>query len=132
MARTNKGKTRLVDCSVDCSRSGRHDFNVRPRAGETDKEACLRRANDFAHAVDDCVTLRVRAIDGIKAKLGSPHSDDISAAGARALRACKTVNPDCVDACRTGVIALERQLKKGGTQKVFLDGVKPGRIIRER
>jgi hypothetical protein len=131
MARTNKGKTRLVDCSVDCSRAGRLDFNVRPRPGESDKQACLRRANDFAHAVDDCVTLRVRAIDGIKAKLGSPHSDDVAAAAARAQRTCREVPEDCRDACREGVSALERQLKTGGTKKIFLDGVKPGRIIRE-
>lgn len=61
-----RGKKRLVDCSVSCSSSGRHDFNVWPRRGESDKDACLRRAKAFTHAVDDCGVLRARGIDGVK------------------------------------------------------------------
>lgn len=68
-----RGKKRLVDCSVECSRSGRHDFNVWPRKGESDKEACLRRAKAFQAAVDDCGVLRARGIDGI-GKSGTPAS----------------------------------------------------------
>jgi hypothetical protein len=127
MAR-KRGKKRLVDCSVECSKSGRHDFNVWPCAGETDREACLRRAKDFMHAVDDCGVLRARGIDGI----GSPQSDDLTAAGARALRACKSlVDEGCQDACRTGIVAYGRQLQKELPKKTLLDGAKPGRIIRE-
>lgn len=62
------GKKRLVDCTVECSSSGRHDFNVWPRRGESDKDACLRRAKAFTHAVDDCGVLRARGIDGVKPK----------------------------------------------------------------
>lgn len=133
MARKKGYSKRLVDCTVECAKSGRHDFNVWPRAGESDKDACLRRAKDFMHAVDDCGVLRARGIQGTGGKIASPHSDDLTAAGARALRACKTLtNPDCVDACRTGIVALERQLQKQSpTKKIALDGVKPGRIIRE-
>ena len=138
-------KGRLVDCSVECARSGRHDFNVFPKKGETDREACLRRAKDFSAAVDDCGVLRARGINGVgkagtadpsairfKGRMGSPMSDDITAAAARAHRACSiTVNEDCREACRLGVRALESQLKKGETKKIFLDGTKPGHIIRE-
>lgn len=132
MARKKGYSKRLVDCTVECAKSGRHDFNVWPRAGESDKEACLRRSKDFQAAVDDCGVLRARGIQGAGGKLASPHSDDLTAAGARALRACKVIaNPDCQDACRTGIVAMERQLKRGDTKKIFLDGVKPGRIIRE-
>jgi hypothetical protein len=128
MARKKGYSKRLVDCSVECAKSGRHDFNVWPRAGESDKDACLRRAKDFMHAVDDCGVLRARGIQGI----GSPQSDDLTAAGARALRACKTItNSECQDACRTGIVAFERQLKRETPRKMVLDGTKPGRIIRE-
>jgi hypothetical protein len=131
MARKKGSHKRLVDCSVECSKSGRHDFNVWPRAGETDKEACLRRSKDFQHAVDDCGVLRARGIQGAGGKLASPQSDDIAAAAARAQRTCSEVPEDCREACRDGVTALERQLKRTDTKKIFLDGTKPGRIIRE-
>lgn len=133
MARKKGYSKRLVDCSVECAKSGRHDFNVYPKAGESDKEACLRRAKDFMHAVDDCGVLRARGIQGIgKTKMGSPQSDDLTAAAARAQRACSiTVGEECRDACRLGIRALESQLKKSNTKKIFLDGIKPGRIVRE-
>jgi hypothetical protein len=132
MARKKGHSKRLVDCTVECAKSGRHDFNVWPRAGESDNEACLRRSKDFQAAVDDCGVLRARGIQGAGGKLASPSSDDVTAAAARALRACTTIaNPDCKDACRTGIAALERQLHRTESKKIHLDGVKPGRIIRE-
>lgn len=130
MARKKGYSKRLVDCSVECAKSGRHDFNVYPKAGETDKEACLRRAKDFSHAVDDCGVLRARGIQGI-GKLGTHTDSSLTAAAARALRACRvTVNADCREACQLGIRALESQLRK--TASPTLDGIKPGQIIRER
>lgn len=61
-------RKRLVDCSVTCAKSGRHDFNVRPKRSESDNEACLRRAKDFAPG-NHCTILRARAIDGIKPRI---------------------------------------------------------------
>lgn len=111
-------KKRLVDCSVSCN--GRQlDFNVWPRKGESNQAACLRKASKISGG-KQCRPLRVRSIDGIgkagtrfrpirRRDLGSTH---VTAAAARALRTCRlTVDEGCQEACRTGIHALEKELK---------------------
>ena len=112
-------KKRLVDCSVLCN--GRQiDFNVWPRKGETNRNACLRKASKVSGG-KQCQPLRVRSIDGIgkagtrfrpirRRDMGSTH---VTAAAARALRTCRlAVDEGCRDACRAGIHALEDELKK--------------------
>jgi hypothetical protein len=126
-------KRRMADCSVLCD-GKQIDFNVWPRKGESNTEACLRKAA-WITGGKQCIPLRARSIDGIgkagtrfrpfrKRDLGS---HDISAAAARALRTCRlSVKEECRDACRTGIFALEQELKSSPTGK--LPRV---RIIRE-
>lgn len=111
-------KKRLADCSVLCNGS-RLDFNVWPRKNESNAEACLRKAAKVADG-KKCTLLRARSIDGLgkagtrfrpfrKRDLGS---SDLVSASARALRTCRlSVSDECQDACRTGILALERELK---------------------
>jgi hypothetical protein len=111
-----------VDCSFKCPAKGYIDFPVWPRKGESSTDACRRKLATRVDApqVPLCETIRIRSIDGlgkggtrllpIRIKdLGSAH---ITAAAARALRACRlAVNEDCLDSCRVGIHALERELK---------------------
>jgi hypothetical protein len=64
-----RGK-RLVDCSVVCKKAGQVDFNVWPRKGESDNEACLRRAKLFVPG-NHCEILRARGINGLKPIMGA-------------------------------------------------------------
>lgn len=66
---SGRGK-RLVDCSVTCAKTGQVDFNVWPRKGESDNEACLRRSKLFAPG-NHCTILRARGINGLKPIMGA-------------------------------------------------------------
>lgn len=132
----SKPKKRLADCSVLCNGS-QLDFNVWPRRGESNAEACLRKARQISKGTP-CETLRARSIDGI-GKAGTRFTlpmrvmdrfmgdTRVTAAAARALRICRAAaNKDCQDACRSGILALEREIKKPS-----LSGRSRVRIIRE-
>lgn len=56
-------KKRLVDCLYRCP-SGLVDFNVWPRRGERDAEACMRKLKAMGKN-GACEKIRVRSIDGI-------------------------------------------------------------------
>lgn len=127
-------KKRLADCSVRCN-GEQLDFNVWPRKGESNRDACLRKAAKVTGG-KQCIPLRVRSIDGIgKAGTRMPFlrfkdlgTSRVTAAAARALRVCRlTVNEDCREACRTGIHALEREIK----QEPQLGKLPRVRIVRE-
>lgn len=62
--------------------------------------------------------------------MGNVTHDDISAAGARALRSCKGFEDECKEACREGVKATEQQIRTIlKPQKQEIGKIK---IIRER
>ncbi|MGH9389655.1 MAG: hypothetical protein ACRD1Z_08575 [Vicinamibacteria bacterium] len=63
-------------------------------------------------------------------RIGQITPDDVSAAAARALRACKGLPEECIPACREGVLATEREMKAVLRERgVRLRGV---RIVREK
>lgn len=113
-------KKRLADCSVRCN-GEQLDFNVWPRKGESNRDACLRKASKVTGG-KQCIPLRIRSIDGIGSSPG------VSAAAARALRTCRLeVSEECREACRTGIQALEREIKTPS-----LGSLPRVRIVRER
>ena len=54
---------RLVDCLFRCP-SGLVDFNVWPRRGESNADACARKLKSIGRN-GACEKIRVRSIDGI-------------------------------------------------------------------
>ena len=63
---------RLADCSVKCNGT-QLDFNVWPRLGEHNSEACLRKAKKIRPG-KSCLIMRARSIDGIGRPVHPPSS----------------------------------------------------------